>query len=64
MKKVEIMADADRYAKASVFLNRLHDAYRQRRVSTQEAKTLRGQALAGDIDAAAKGLARLIAQRM
>ena len=51
---------SEHYARANVFLNRLHEAYRQRRVTTQEARTLRGQALKGDVDAAARGLARIL----
>lgn len=49
-----IRQDASRYLKAQAFLKTL---YRMRGiVSRQEMKTLRGQAIAGDLDGAEKGL--------
>lgn len=56
----EIMSTADRYTRANIFLGRLHDAYRQKLVSTQEARTLRGQALKGDLEGAERGFMKLV----
>ena len=57
----EIQKDAVRYQRAQKTLDTLRK-YRGL-LTTQELKTLRGQALAGDIDGAEKGLARVVAQR-
>lgn len=60
----EITSIADRYTRANVFLGHLHDAYRQNLVSTQEARTLRGQALKGDLEGAERGFMKLMRSRL
>ena len=55
-----LQKDAMAYSQAKAFL----DEVRSHRdiLTTQEMRTLKGQALSGDINGAAKGLARLLAR--
>ena len=55
-----VREDAGRYLRANVILPELREKYLKRRITWQQYKTLRGQALAGDIDGAVKGLARIM----
>jgi hypothetical protein len=52
--------DAMAYQRARMFLDELR---RERWLTSQQVKTLRGQAVKGDLDAAIKGLATLKARR-
>ena len=61
VRRHEINADAERWANAAPVLNKIRFYHNAGMISTQEARALRGQALAGDDEAAMKGLARLIA---
>lgn len=54
----EIREEADRYVTAHAFLTQLRDVYRQ--LTAQQFKTLRGQALSGDIEGATLGLEHII----
>lgn len=56
--------EASRYAAAHAILTELRTNYRKRRITPQQYKTLRGQAIAGDIDGATKGLAKVLRARM
>ena len=59
MRRVEYDADlARRHREAQPFRKQLEKA--RHLLTTQEAKTLWGQARAGDIDGAERGLAKLI----
>ena len=49
-----------KYAEAGPFLRRLRDAIKLRQVTRQEALTLKGQAMRGDVDGAEKGLAKIL----
>ena len=55
-----VATDAGRYLRANVILPELREKYLKRRITWQQYKTLRGQALAGDIDGAVNGLARIM----
>ena len=61
VRRQEINADAERWANAAAALKKIRMYHNDGMITTQEARTLRGQALAGDDEAALKGLARLIA---
>lgn len=50
--------DAQRYLNAREFLERLRKV--QSKLDTQTYKTLRGQALSGDVQGAEKGLQRIL----
>ena len=63
VRRQEINADAERWARAQPVLNKIRYYHNAGMISTQEARTLRGQALAGDDEAALKGLARLVTER-
>lgn len=63
MTKVKAMAheaqtDAMRYLRANQFLNTLREHLDE--MTRQEFKTLRGQALSGDIAGAEKGLQKIL----
>lgn len=51
--------DSQRYVGAASIIRRLKGLVRTGRVTAQQARTLRGQALAGDISGAWKGLEKL-----
>lgn len=57
-----VQQDAKRYSAANPFLNQLRKY--QNHLDRQQFKTLRGQALSGDIAGAEKGLAKLIGWRI
>lgn len=57
----EKQRDVVRYINANGFLLELKKY--NKRLSRQEMRTLRGQALAGDIDGAKKGLVKLLERR-
>ena len=52
--------DAARFLRARIILDELRKEYRCGRIDAQQFRTLRGQALAGDIGGAVKGLAKLM----
>ena len=60
----DVRLDASRYLKARLILNDLRDKMRSGNISWQQYSTLRGQALAGDVDGAVKGLATVLRQRL
>ena len=62
LKDLTVPDDAGRYLRAYKVLTELREKYSKRRITPQEYKTLRGQAIAGDIDWAVKGLARILAR--
>ena len=51
------------YVEAEPFLFEMRRWYQHGAISWQEARTLKGQALAGDLDGARKGLAKLVKRR-
>lgn len=53
-----VEADAMRYLKAREFLEKLRKV--QNKLDVQTYKTLRGQALSGDVQGAEKGLERIL----
>ena len=57
----EKQRDVVRYVNANSFLMELKRHYK--RLTNQELKTLRGQALAGDVDGAIKGLHKILDRR-
>lgn len=56
------MTDSERYAMAEAFLRKLRSS--RKWLSAQEIRTLKGQALSGDIEGAERGLARLLEERL
>ena len=60
MRKAEMDNLARAYNDAHYTLLHIRDAIRARQITLQEARTLRGQALAGDVDGAERGLAKII----
>lgn len=58
-----IKDDAQRYLMAHNILMDLRSKYLRKRIDYQQYKTLRGQALAGDISGAEKGLAHILARK-
>ena len=52
--------DASRYLRAQNVLTSVRKAYLCRSITAQQYRTIRGQALAGDVDGAARGLSRLL----
>lgn len=57
-----VLEDAGRYLRARLILNDLREKYLAGKITFQQYSTLRGQALAGDVDGAVKGLARVLRQ--
>ena len=53
-----VAQDAQRYLKAQEFLDKLRKV--QNKLDAQTYKTLRGQALSGDVQGAEKGLQRVL----
>ena len=56
----DVRLDASRYLKARLILNDLREKLRFSEITWQQYSTLRGQALAGDVDGAVKGLATVL----
>ena len=57
----EVPSDAKKFLNAHYFLKALKKHSRE--LTRQQMSTLRGQALAGDVDGAEKGLAKLLGWR-
>ena len=57
---VDVREDASRYLQARLILSDLREKMRFGKISYQQYSTLRGQALAGDVDGAVKGLAKVL----
>ena len=60
LRKIERDNAARAYNNAHFTMLHIRDAIRARQITLQEARTLRGQALAGDVDGAERGLANII----
>ena len=58
--RLNVRRDAGRYLKAHKVLTELREKYVKRLITGQQYRTLRGQAIAGDVDGAVKGLARVL----
>lgn len=63
LKDLTVPEDAGRYLRARNVLEVLRERYRKGIITQQEMKTLRGQAINGDIDGAVKGLAKIEARK-
>lgn len=59
---MDVREDASRYLRARLILNDLRKKHMAGKITWQQYSTMRGQALAGDIDGAVKGLARVLRQ--
>lgn len=59
-QEMDAREDASRYLKARLILSDLREKLRFGKITWQQYSTLRGQALAGDVDGAVKGLARVL----
>jgi len=59
-ESLDVQYDAGRYLKARLILNDLREKLRFGKISYQQYAKLRGQALAGDVDGAVKGLGRVL----
>lgn len=59
-RKKRIADGSERYVRANLFLNVLKKYYRHEMITWQQYSMIRGQAIAGDIDGAMKGLERLM----
>ena len=55
--------DAGRYLRARLILNDLREKHLAGKITWQQYSTMRGQALAGDVDGAVKGLAKVLRDR-
>ena len=60
---MDVREDASRYLRARLILSDLREKYAQGKINWHQYSTMRGQALAGDIDGAVKGLARVLRER-
>ena len=58
MKNVAM--DSARYRRAHFILTDLRTKWKNREITSQQYSTIRGQAIAGDLDGATKGLATVI----
>ena len=58
-----VAEDAGRYLRAHRLLTEIRKKYLAGRITFQEYRTVRGQAVAGDVDGAMKGLARIEGRR-
>ena len=58
-----VREDAGRYLRARLIVSNLRDELRNGKITWQQYSALRGQALAGDVDGAVKGLAKLLSKR-
>ena len=52
-------SEAERYMRARWVLRDLKGAYERKEITFQEYRTIRGQAISGDVDGAVKGLAKI-----
>lgn len=59
-QSIAAQTDADKYLRAQDVLRDLKAAYRGKIIDFQAFKTIRGQAIGGDVDGARKGLKRLL----
>jgi hypothetical protein len=59
---MDVREDASRYLRARLILNDLREKHMAGKITWQQYSTIRGQALAGDVDGAVKGLARVLRQ--
>ena len=59
---MDVREDASRYLRARLILNDLREKHMAGKITWQQYSTMRGQALAGDVDGAVKGLARVLRQ--
>ena len=62
MTNPTLREEAARYVTAHAILTELRNNYRKRRITPQQYKTIRGQAIAGDLDGAIKGLGRVLCE--
>ena len=60
---MDVREDASRYLRARLILSDLREKYAQGKINWHQYSTMRGQALAGDIDGAVKGLARVLREK-
>ena len=58
-----VREDAGRYLRARLILNDLREKHMAGKITFQQYSTMRGQALAGDVDGAVKGLAKVLRDR-
>ena len=58
-----VREDAGRYLRARLILNDLREKHLAGKITFQQYSTMRGQALAGDVDGAVKGLAKVLRDR-
>ena len=58
-----VQEDAGRYLRARLILNDLREKHQAGKITWQQYSTMRGQALAGDVDGAVKGLAKVLRDR-
>lgn len=58
-----VREDAGRYLKARLILNDLREKHMAGKITFQQYSTMRGQALAGDVEGAVKGLAKVLRDR-
>ncbi len=59
---MDVREDASRYLRARLILNDLREKHMAGKITWPQYSTMRGQALAGDVDGAVKGLARVLRQ--
>ena len=57
---MDVREDASRYLRAQLILSDLREKYAQGKITWQQYSTMRGQALAGDVDGAVRGLAKVL----
>ena len=57
---MDVREDASRYLQARLILNDLKEKYTQGKINWHQYSTMRGQALAGDVDGAVRGLAKVL----
>lgn len=60
---MDVREDASRYLRARLILCDLRDKLMSGKITWQQYSTMRGQALAGDVDGAVRGLARVLRER-
>jgi len=58
-----VREDAGRYLRARQILRELRGRRVSGEITAQQYRTIRGQALAGDVDGAVKGLAKVLRKR-
>ena len=64
MNSSAMAVTASDYNRAFRVLRKLRDYHKSRLITSQEAKSIKGQALAGDIEGAERGLTRLVTKRL